>query len=117
MREDNRKFFVMMATATLLVAVAAVAPARVRFAGAADDAAFFESKVRPLLFEHCFSCHGPDKQMGGLRLDSRPAALQGATSGKVIDAEHPEQSRLVRAIRYDGAVRMPPSGKLGDAEI
>ncbi|NDE00105.1 hypothetical protein EB008_07460, partial [bacterium] len=22
---------------------------------------FFEEKVRPLLAEHCFSCHGPDK--------------------------------------------------------
>ena len=31
---------------------------------------FFETKVRPVLAEHCFSCHGPKKQMGGLRLDT-----------------------------------------------
>src|SRR5207248_2701735 len=62
-------------------------------------------------------CHGTDKQMGGLRLDSRAATLRGAASGMVIDAERPDQSRLVRAIRYDGSIRMPPIGKLSDAEI
>jgi hypothetical protein len=33
-------------------------------------AAFFESKVRPVLVEHCLGCHGPGKQRGGLRLVS-----------------------------------------------
>ena len=38
---------------------------------------FFEEKVRPLLAEHCFSCHGPDKQKGGLKLDSKAAMIKG----------------------------------------
>ena len=45
----------------------AVAPAADRSAAGH----FFESKVRPLLAEHCTRCHGPDKQRGGLRLDVR----------------------------------------------
>ncbi|HSJ04942.1 MAG TPA: c-type cytochrome domain-containing protein, partial [Verrucomicrobium sp.] len=33
----------------------------------------FTRDVQPLLKEHCLSCHGPDKQRGGFRLDSRAA--------------------------------------------
>ena len=31
---------------------------------AADPADFFETKVRPVLAEHCYSCHGEKKQSG-----------------------------------------------------
>ena len=37
---------------------------------AVDAVTFFESKVRPVLVEHCLGCHGEKKQKGGLRLDS-----------------------------------------------
>ncbi len=37
----------------------------------------FEKNGRPLLIEKCISCHGPEKQKSGLRLDSRPALLTG----------------------------------------
>ena len=30
---------------------------------------FFETKVRPVLAENCFSCHGPKKQQSDFRLD------------------------------------------------
>ena len=32
---------------------------------------FFEKRIRPVLAEHCYDCHGEDEQEGGLRLDSR----------------------------------------------
>ncbi|MHC5539020.1 hypothetical protein ACYOEI_12450, partial [Singulisphaera rosea] len=32
---------------------------------------FFEEKIRPVLAGHCQSCHGPQKQEGGLRVDWR----------------------------------------------
>ena len=44
-------------------------------AATADDGVeFFERRVRPLLAKRCFSCHGPKKQEGGLRLDIRGGA-------------------------------------------
>ena len=33
--------------------------------------------IHPVLAEHCVSCHGPEKQKDGLRLDSREMALMG----------------------------------------
>jgi len=76
----------------------------------------FESQVRPLLAERCFGCHGQDKQKSGLRLDSREALLAGGESGPAFDAEHPENSLLIEAIRYE-SLQMPPDRKLSDAEI
>jgi mono/diheme cytochrome c family protein len=74
---------------------------------------FFESKVRPILAEHCFSCHGPKKQMGGgLRVDSRASMLKGGDSGPIIVPGKPEQSPMIRAILYGGEIKMPPKTKL-----
>ena len=38
-----------------------------------EQVRFFESRVRPLLIQNCFKCHGAEKQQAGLRLDSRLA--------------------------------------------
>src|SRR5262245_14281556 len=81
------------------------------------DEELFESKIRPLLVEHCQSCHGEKKQKGELRLDSRTAMLKGNDLGPVIEPGDPEHSRLIRAIRYQGDVKMPPTGKLPEAAI
>ena len=75
-------------------------------------AQFFEARVRPLLAEHCFSCHGPRRQRAGLRLDSREALLQGSENGPVVTAGKPDESALILAIRHEGEVKMPPKGKL-----
>lgn len=50
-------------------------------AGFANDAEFFESRVRPVLATKCYSCHGSDKQFGNLRLDSRDRILRGGNAG------------------------------------
>src|SRR6267154_2034967 len=44
---------------------------------------FFEQKVRPLLANHCYRCHGPEKQQGKLRLDSLDAMKKGGELGPV----------------------------------
>ena len=52
---------------------------------AQDPAAVqFEKQVRPLLVKHCIKCHGPRKQEGGLRLDSREAILKGGETGPAV---------------------------------
>src|SRR5947209_7465775 len=80
--------------------------------------AFFEKKIRPILADNCFKCHGPDKSRGGLRLDSRAHIFAGGEDGPVVDLQTPTASLLVKAIRYqDNGRRMPPGGKLKDHEI
>ena len=63
-----------------------------------EQAEFFEAKIRPILVEHCFKCHGPEKQEAGLRLDSREAILRGTDAGPVVVPGHPEESPLIDAI-------------------
>jgi hypothetical protein len=87
-------------------------PARPVQPQAAEAAAFFESRVRPVLVEHCYSCHGEKKQKGDLRLDSRAALLKGGDTGPVVVPGEPDKSALIRAVRYADDVRMPPKGKL-----
>ena len=50
-------------------------------AAVADDTELFERQVRPVLVGTCLRCHGPEKQNGGLRVDSRDALLKGGDSG------------------------------------
>jgi hypothetical protein len=67
----------------------------------------FERHVRPILVEHCQKCHGPKKQMGGLRLDSRKSLLAGGDNGPVVEPGNPDASRLIQAVRHTGALKMP----------
>jgi hypothetical protein len=76
------------------------------------NASFFEAKVRPILADHCFRCHGPKKANNGLRLDSRAAILKGGDSGPALVAGAPDKSLLIKAIRYaDKDLKMPPDRK------
>ncbi len=88
-------------------------------AGAADDAAlvFFETRIRPLLADNCVSCHGEKTRHGGLRLDTRADFEKGGDSGPLVTASDLEQSRLLRAVRHEGGIAMPPGGKLGAEQI
>ena len=83
-----------------------------------EDLAFFETKIRPLLVEHCYQCHSGNAKMleGGLRVDSRTRLLKGGDSGPAIVPGDPDKSLLARAIRYQAA-EMPPDGKLGTEQI
>jgi len=96
-------------------------PAKSRFVSTpvAGDAGheFFERKIRPLLAQHCFSCHGRGQKKGGLSLDSREAMLAGGDGGTAVELGRPDKSLLLEAIGYEGAVQMPPSGKLADDDI
>ena len=98
-------------------ALAALAAPTVAPKPTPEQTAFFESKVRPLLAERCYSCHGPKVSQAGLRLDSREALLKGADTGPVFQPGDPEHSRLLRSIRYTDAVKMPPTGRLRADEI
>ena len=78
---------------------------------------FFEKRVRPILVERCLGCHGPKKQKGELRLDSRAGVLAGGSSGPAVEPGKTESSLLVSAINYGELFQMPPKSKLPNDEI
>ena len=67
--------------------IAAAEPAKIDFA----------THVQPIFVEHCYQCHGPDKQEVGLRLDQRPAALKGGDSGALVRGRQEQASELCAA--------------------
>src|SRR5438034_495849 len=78
---------------------------------AADDLGnrHFLEKVKPLLESRCLSCHGPEKQKGGLRLDSRAAVMKGGDNGPVLALAKPAQSSLLQAVMHaKPEISMPP---------
>jgi mono/diheme cytochrome c family protein len=90
-----------------------VAPCCLRAAG--DD--LFENKVRPVLRQHCFACHGEKRAGGGLRLHTRAAMLKGGDNGPALVPGDPDKSLLIQVLSHDGKIKMPPSGVLKEQEI
>src|SRR5437016_4759815 len=91
--------------------------AAVAIAAAAQEAALdrFEKKIRPVLAARCYACHSASAAapQGGLLLDSTNSIQRGGNSGAVIQPGNPEQSLLIRAIRYtDKKLKMPPGNPL-----
>jgi len=103
----------IFATADLIVVPAAA------LADAGSE--FFESKVRPVLFEHCYECHSGEKTKGGLALDTKQGWEKGGDTGPTIVPGNPDESLLIKAVRYhDEDLAMPPKkkgGKLPEAII
>src|SRR5262249_32389835 len=80
-----------------------------------EQVRFFETRVRPLLVEHCYKCHSTEAKSpkGGLLLDSRDGVRKGGDSGPVIVPGKPSESLLLKAVRYtDETLRMPPKARL-----
>ena len=75
------------------------------------DQVEYNRDIRPILAEHCFSCHGPDSasRKADLRLDQRDAALQG---GAIVPGD-PDASEIIRRIHVDDpeTVMPPPEVK------
>src|SRR5260221_242607 len=81
-------------------------------------AAFFETKVRPILSESCFRCHGEKKQRGDLRLDSLAAALEGGGRGPALVPGNAAKSLMIKAIGHeDKDLKMPEDKKLPREQI
>ena len=79
----------------------------------ATDRQFFETRIRPVLVQHCYECHAADAEelAAGLRLDHREGMLAGGQSGTVVVPGDPDASLLIQALRYDG-LEMPPEQPL-----
>ncbi len=78
---------------------------------AAESTTFFESKIRPVLVQHCYQCHSAKagKSEGGLRLDSRQGIRTGGDRGPAIVPSDLKKSVLLTAISHtDPDLKMPP---------
>ncbi len=95
--------------AWLLVVATALATPR---ASAADSPAKvqFNRDIRPIMSDVCFKCHGPGKQLGGMRLDLREAALKPAESGDapIVPGDSGKSELIRRISSTDEGEQMPP---------
>ncbi len=108
----------VLLSAVLALSVCANALAEDQPAAAFTDEqiAFFEKKVRPVLANHCYSCHSHEakKNKGGFYLDSRKGMLDAV----LAEPGEPDESMMIEAVRYENPdYAMPPKGKLPDAVI
>ncbi len=77
-----------------------------------DTAKTYTSKVKPILRERCYACHGSLKQESDFRLDTAAAAKRGGASGVSIKPGDVDGSDLLtRITSTDMSVRMPPEGE------
>src|SRR5437899_12228033 len=98
------------------LALVTLAAARFSF-GQSAGVEYFEKKVRPIFATKCQACHGQTQWMAGLDLSSAAGFQKGTSAGPLVSGSDPSRSRLVRAIGYQGQIKMPPAGKLPDDEI
>ena len=84
----------------------------------AQQLTFFETKIRPVLVEHCYRCHSAqaEKVRGGLLLDTRAGIRKGGESGPAVVPKDIDASLLVSALRHE-SFEMPPDRKLSDEVI
>jgi hypothetical protein len=70
---------------------------------------FYEKKIRPILVNHCYSCHSADtKPAGGLRVDDHQGLLIGGDSGPATVPGDPQSSLLLqRLVHANDNRRMP----------
>lgn len=79
---------------------------------------FFETRIRPVLVEHCYECHsvGAKEVKGSLVVDTAAGLLKGGDSGASLVPGKPDESLLLEALRYE-SVEMPPAGRLPENVI
>src|SRR5262245_13049282 len=113
MHNNHIKFMLVL----IVVAIPFVA-AQIKLPPAASKKVDYKQDIQPLLAQHCYSCHGPEVQQAGLRLDLRQNALRGGDYGPVIKIGDSAGSKLIRRlVDGDGGLQMPPDGALTNEEI
>jgi hypothetical protein len=76
------------------------------------DLNHFENKIRPVLAERCYECHSTSQKVkGGLVLDTKDGLLKGGDTGPAIDLTSPDKSLIVKALRHQDDLQMPPKSE------
>ena len=83
-----------------------------------DAPDFFDERVAPIIRQNCIACHNHELDDGGISFENRETLLKDrANRGPAVVPGEPEKSALVRAIRHDGDIQMPPGKKLAQRDI
>jgi hypothetical protein len=86
----------------------------------AEQLAFFEKKIRPVLVGQCYTCHSEEakKEKGNLLLDTRDGIRAGGDNGPAVVPGDAKKSLLLKAIKQtDQTLKMPPKSKLSDEVV
>ncbi len=84
----------------------------------AESKVDFARDIQPIFERNCLACHGPDQQLGSLRLDAKAVVFRGGASGKVVVPHNAANSELYRRVAGIGdQPRMPMGSELPAAEI
>lgn len=86
----------------------------------AEQMAFFEKKIRPVLVDNCYQCHSAEakKLKANLLLDTRDGTRKGGDTGPALVAGDPDRSLMIKALKSkDESQRMPPKAPLPDSVI
>lgn len=83
-----------------------------------QEAMAYHDIIQPVLQNKCYSCHGPSKQKGKLRLDGEEMITKGGKDGKVLMAGKSAESELYKRLTLDLLEKkhMPPKGKSQPSE-
>jgi len=104
-----------------LAIVSLICAAGVQAESATDAGAdLFRQRIQPLLERNCYECHSANakKVKGDLLLDTREGLLKGGQTGPAVVPGDPAKSLLVRAVRHEDDLAMPPKKpKLADDAI
>ncbi|MCC7419653.1 MAG: PSD1 domain-containing protein [Planctomycetaceae bacterium] len=107
---------VRIAVCAVVVIVSSLHPA------VADDAGdYFETRIRPVLQQHCYECHSAEaakskKLKGALLLDTREGTRRGGETGPAVVPRDVGKSLLISALRHE-SFEMPPSGRLPEKVV
>ena len=98
---------------TLLVVLPKMITAQESGVANAKGIEFFENKIRPVLDKYCYECHSSQskKVRGGLSVDSKEGLLAGGDSGPALVPGRAKESLIVKAMRHEGDLQMPPRSK------
>jgi cytochrome c553 len=108
-RTTLRPFFTALPLLTL--------SASVGLAQTSAQLELFEKNARPVFAEKCQGCHNAKLKSGGIDFSSPDGIKEAASMGIFGSGAEPEKSVIVKALGYEGQIKMPPQGKLSAETI
>jgi hypothetical protein len=77
----------------------------------------FKEKIQPIIFKSCNGCHTYGGHAGGLRMDTFAGFMKGGDRGPLLVAGDPKTSLIMKAVRREEELKMPPMRPIEDSDI